>query len=81
MSKTFQDKDIYYLYIWRGEEIVDELILKGNYSEMLIEKIISSTKTNGLIEVYKVDKLNQNFKFHKKITVLNNLELYNEVDI
>ena len=76
MATTYQEKDVYYLYIWRGEEIIDELVLKGSSDEMIIDKIKNSTKTDGLIEVYKVDKLSRNFKFLKKINIFNNLELF-----
>ena len=74
MSKTYYEQDVYYLYIWRGEEITDELIIKGSSDATIIDKIISSTETDGFIEIYKIDKLNQKFKFHKKIAVLQDLE-------
>jgi len=78
MSKTYYEQDVYYLYIWRGEEITDELIIKGSSDESIIDKILTSTETDGFIEIYKIDKLNQKFKFHKKIAVLKELELFEE---
>ncbi|MFX0072623.1 MAG: hypothetical protein ACFFAO_16185 [Candidatus Hermodarchaeota archaeon] len=77
MYRPFQE-EIYYIYLWRGEDITDEVVLKGNLEKVFIEKILSSTKDSGVIEIYKVEDKGKKCELYKNIVVINEVELYDD---
>lgn len=76
MFKITRREYIHYKGVWvqNIHEFDDDLVVKGKSVDEIVQKIMPHVSNNGILEIYKINELNQEVIPHKIIKVYHQLE-------
>jgi len=61
--------------IWRGTDILEERVYKGETIRELLDKTLGNTSNEGLLEIYEFCREKNQLNLCKEIRIINELEL------